>query len=85
MAYLENGLKHKTGDWARALLALNASDLDENVVNQTFNVILKYEGDVKKAEGELSKLLEKKHAEAAAQVSPTQAPTPAAVKKGALH
>jgi MoxR-like ATPase len=75
----------ETLDWARALLALNASDLDENMVNQTFNVILKYEGDVKKAEGELSKLLEKKHAEAAAQVSPTQVPTPAAVKKGALH
>jgi hypothetical protein len=35
--------------------------------------------------GELSMLVEKKHAEAAAQVSPTQAPTPAAVKKGALH
>jgi MoxR-like ATPase len=27
----------ETLDWARALLALNASDLDENVVNQTFN------------------------------------------------
>jgi MoxR-like ATPase len=75
----------ETLDWARALLALNASDLDEEVVNQTFNVILKYEGDVQKAQGELSRLLEKKQAEAAAQVPTTQAPTQAAVKKGALH
>ena len=75
----------ETLDWARALLALNAGDLDENLVNQTFNVILKYEGDVKKAQGELSKLLERKQAEAAAQVPTSQAPAAAAVKKGALH
>ncbi len=76
----------ETLDWARALLALNASELDEELVNQTFNVILKYEGDVRKAEGELSKILQKKAAEAAiAAPSATAAPTPAAVKKGALH
>ena len=76
----------ETLDWARALLALNAKDLDENLVNQTFNVILKYEGDVRKAQGELGKLLEKKAAE-----NPTAAPAgeakpaSAATKKGALH
>ena len=76
----------ETLDWARALLALNASELDEELVNQTFNVILKYEGDVRKAEGELSKILQKKAAEAAmAAPSAAAAPTPAAVKKGALH
>ncbi|MGI9590355.1 MAG: AAA family ATPase [Myxococcota bacterium] len=75
----------ETLDWARALLALNANELDEDLVNQTFNVILKYEGDVRKAEGELSRLLEKKQAEAAAQVPTSQAPSQAAVKKGALH
>ena len=75
----------ETLDWARALLALNASELDEDLVNQTFNVILKYEGDVQKAQSELSKLLQKKQAEAAAQVPTSQAPTPAVVKKGALH
>jgi len=55
-------------------------------VSQTFNVILKYEGDVRKAQGELNKLLVKKQAEAQAQ-APSQArtPPPAAVKKGALH
>jgi MoxR-like ATPase len=76
----------ETLDWARALLALNASELDEDLVNQTFNVILKYEGDVRKAQGELSKLLVKKQAEAQATASaPSQAPPATAVKKGALH
>jgi MoxR-like ATPase len=76
----------ETLDWARALLALNATDLSEDLVNQTFSVILKYEGDVRKAQGELSKLLQRKTAEAEAQ-APSRAavPTPAAVKKGALH
>jgi MoxR-like ATPase len=76
----------ETLDWARALLALNASELDEDLVKQTFNVILKYEGDVRKAEGELGKLLEKKVAEAkVAAPSQAEAPSPAAAKKGALH
>jgi MoxR-like ATPase len=74
----------ETLDWARALLALNASDLDEEIVNQTFNVILKYEGDVRKAQAELDKLLQKKAGEAAAK-APGAAPAPAATKKGALH
>ena len=76
----------ETLDWARALLALNASELSEDLVNQTFNVILKYEGDVRKAQGELSKLLQRKTAEAEAQ-APTRAavPPPGAIKKGALH
>jgi MoxR-like ATPase len=74
----------ETLDWARALLALNASDLDEEIVSQTFNVILKYEGDVRKAQAELDKLLQKKAGEAAAK-APGAAPAPAATKKGALH
>ncbi len=79
----------ETLDWARALLALNATDLDQDLVNQTFSVILKYEGDVRKAQGELSKLLAKKEGEVRA-TAPTAAAAaaaanPAAVKKGALH
>ncbi len=76
----------ETLDWARALLALNASELDEDLVNQTFNVILKYEGDVRKAQGELDGLLKKKAAETSA-TSPPAAPRPSAekTKKGALH
>ncbi|MBT40764.1 MAG: ATPase [Deltaproteobacteria bacterium] len=72
----------ETLDWARALLALNANELDEELVNATFNVILKYEGDVRKAQSELSKLLEKKAGEAAAA---EPVPAPAAAKRGALH
>lgn len=72
----------ETLDWARALLALNATDLDEELVHQTFNVILKYEGDVRKAEGELDKLLQKKVEPPGENPSPEVART---TKKGALH
>jgi hypothetical protein len=55
-------------------------------VNQTFNVILKYEGDVQKAQKELGKLLVRKQAEAQATASaPSQVPPATSVKKGALH
>ena len=74
----------ETLDWARALLALNANDLEDQVVGDKLNVILKYEGDVKKAQGELSKLLEKKSAQARAE-GPQPAPAPAPEKKGILH
>ena len=74
----------ETLDWARALLALNANDMEDQVVGDTLNVILKYEGDVKKAQGELSKLLEKKTAEKKAE-GPQAAPEAAPAKKGILH
>jgi MoxR-like ATPase len=74
----------ETLDWARALLALNAGELDEQLVNQTLNVILKYEGDVRKAQGELGKLLKQKTGERPA-AAPTPAGAAAAKKKGALH
>jgi MoxR-like ATPase len=74
----------ETLDWARALLALNAKELDRDVVNQTLNVILKYEGDVRKAEGELDKLLAKKvkdqQPDAGAATTPAQG-----AGKDALH
>ena len=57
-------------------------------MNQTFNVILKYEGDVRKAQAELSKLLAKKEGEARAAAPAARrraAPNPAAAKKGVLH
>jgi MoxR-like ATPase len=73
----------ETLDWARALLALNAKQLDEGLVRDTLNVILKYEGDIKKAQGELGKLLVKREEPAAA---PAQGAPPAApAKKGVLH
>ncbi|MCA9509626.1 MAG: MoxR family ATPase [Myxococcota bacterium] len=78
----------ETLDWARALLALNANDLEDEVVADTLNVILKYEGDVKKAQSELAKLIEKKSARIAAEgPQGAEAPKPAAAaaKKGVLH
>ncbi len=75
----------ETLDWARSLLALNANDLDETVVTDTLNVILKYEGDINKAQKELSRLLEEKAREAAA-AAPQAVEAPAsAQKKGVLH
>jgi len=80
----------ETLDWARALLALNATDLEDQMVEDTLNVILKYEGDVKKAQGELGKLIEKKSAKLAAEgPQSVEQPAPAepggAAKKGVLH
>jgi MoxR-like ATPase len=73
----------ETLDWARSLMALNADSLEEEIVNDTLNVILKYEGDVAKAQNELSKLIEKKTAEQNAE-KPQPAPA-APAKKGILH
>jgi MoxR-like ATPase len=57
----------ETIDWARSLIALNADTLDEEIVSDTLNVILKYEGDIQKAQKELGKLIETKVAEAKAE------------------
>jgi MoxR-like ATPase len=82
----------ETLDWARALLALNAQELDEGVVRETLNVILKYEGDIRKAQGELGRLIVRKaeppKAEApaaAAPAAPAAAPPATPPKKGILH
>ena len=75
----------ETLDWARSLLALNATDLDETIVTDTLNVILKYEGDINKAQKELSKLLEQKAAKAAAEGPQVVEAPAAAKKKGVLH
>ncbi len=47
----------ETLDWARTLAVLNAEELDQEIVNDTLNVILKYEGDIRKAEAELKDFL----------------------------
>ena len=73
----------ETLDWARALLALNADELEDEIVGDTLNVILKYEGDVQKAQNELSKLIEKKTVQTQAE-KPQPAPAETA-KKGILH
>src|SRR5215204_5935727 len=54
----------ETLDWAKALTLLNVTHLDESVVNETLNTILKYEGDVRKAEAELKEYLQKQKTKA---------------------
>ncbi len=78
----------ETLDWARALLALNANELDEGMVGETLNVILKYEGDIKKAQSELGRLITRKteEKEAGGEAKPAgDKPAGDAPKKGVLH
>jgi MoxR-like ATPase len=82
----------ETLDWARALMVLNADELNVDLVNDTMNVILKHQGDIAKAQSELNALLQKKAAEKAAEKS-QPAPVAAAAdpaappvaKKSVLH
>jgi len=46
----------ETLDWARALVVLNADTLDEKLARDTLNLILKYEGDVERAEDKLAEI-----------------------------
>jgi len=52
----------ETLDWAKALTLLNADRLDEQTVNDTLSTILKYEGDIRKAQDELKDYLQKQKA-----------------------
>jgi MoxR-like ATPase len=48
----------ETLDWARALMLLNVESLDHELVTDTLATILKYEGDIRKAQQELKAHLE---------------------------
>jgi MoxR-like ATPase len=52
----------ETLDWAKALTLLNVDRLDEVTVNETMSTILKYEGDIRKAQDELKDYLQKQKA-----------------------
>jgi MoxR-like ATPase len=47
----------ETIDWARSLIVLTAETLDPALVDQTLNILLKYEGDIDTARKSLSALL----------------------------
>ena len=47
----------ETIDWAKSLILLHANELEGNLVLDTLNVLLKYEEDIKIAEGQLPKLM----------------------------
>src|SRR5712664_696061 len=48
----------ETLDWAKALTLLNVNTLDEQLVSETLSTILKYEGDIRKAQQELKEFVE---------------------------
>src|SRR4029077_1405821 len=48
----------ETLDWARAVTLLNVQPLDEQLVSETLSTILKYEGDIRKAQQELKEYVE---------------------------
>ena len=50
----------ETIDWARALTVLNVDRLDSELVADTLNAMLKYEGDIRKAQQELRAYLERR-------------------------
>jgi MoxR-like ATPase len=50
----------ETLDWARALLLLNASSLADDLVQESLSAILKYEGDIRKAQEELREFIAKR-------------------------
>jgi MoxR-like ATPase len=73
----------ETLDWARALLLLNIESLDEDLVNETMSVILKYEADIRKGQQDLKEFRELQRAK---QKQATALPPPAGgEKKDVLH
>ena len=46
----------ETVDWARTLLLMHASELDEDMVRTTLNVLIKHESDIQAVDKELRKL-----------------------------
>jgi len=49
----------ETLDWAKALVALNASNLDRETLETTLSVLLKHESDLQRVRAELQRGLER--------------------------
>ena len=64
-------------------MVMNADSLEPELVSDTLNIILKHQGDIQKAQTELSRLLEQKAAESRADAPQPVQPDPA--KKSVLH
>jgi MoxR-like ATPase len=52
----------ETIDWIKALTLLNLDTLDDQLVNETLDTIVKYEGDIRKAQEELKNYLRRARA-----------------------
>jgi MoxR-like ATPase len=50
----------ETIDWARSLMLLHADNLDEEVIRNTLNVLLKFQEDIEAAEPEIRSLINKR-------------------------
>jgi MoxR-like ATPase len=72
----------ETLDWTRALLLLNVDNLDQDLVTETLSVILKYEGDIRKAQQELKEFRELQRTK---QTQHAAAPPTGTEKKDVLH
>ena len=49
----------ETLDWARALVLLSADSLGDSIVGDTLSALVKYEGDIRKAQQELRDTVER--------------------------
>src|SRR5208282_1557251 len=60
----------ETLDWVKALTLLNVQSLDQELVNETLDTIVKYEADVRKAQEELKDYVRRVRARRGADAAP---------------
>jgi MoxR-like ATPase len=65
----------ETLDWVKALTLLNVQSLDGALVDETLDTIVKYEGDVRKAQEELKEYLRRVRTRRGATTETTAAPS----------
>jgi MoxR-like ATPase len=72
----------ETIDWVKALTLLNVQNLDSALVDETLDTIVKYEGDVRKAQDELKEYMRRVRAKrgGGAETAPTATGKPASDK-----
>jgi MoxR-like ATPase len=61
----------ETIDWVKALTLLNVQSLDQELVNETLDTIVKYEGDVRKAQDEMKEYVRRVRARRGADAGAT--------------
>jgi len=61
----------ETLDWAKALMLLNIDKLDHEMVSSTLTALLKYEGDIRKAEQELRQYLQRTKTKVGSAAAPS--------------